>query len=241
MSKILTASILCVAFSHNLLAQELSKEEKRRIKEELKNYMSDMAGYKAKMDDLRSTLDSNEAEIKRLKDDLAYSETKQAELENKVAAYDIEIKKIQQENALLRGGYVEGGDTSVEKKFVQDMTKTPQKGTVYKVQIGLYKEFNINKYFEQPRFIGYEEVEGMNRYIISYFPDEEIAKKFVADVRKMGIKDAFVSKYIDGVRVYEWNKNPKYAGKPEPASLQEYLENEKREKSRTKKQTAEGY
>ena len=100
--------------------------------------------------------------------------------------------------------------------------------------------FNINKYFDQPRYIGYEEVDGMNRYIISYFPEEEIAKKFVADVRKMGVKDAFVSKYIDGQRVYEWSKNPKYAGKPEPASLQEHLENEKKEKARNKKQTAGG-
>jgi hypothetical protein len=87
----------------------------------------------------------------------------------------------------------------------------------------LYKNFSINKYFDAPRFIGYEEVDGLNRYIISYFPDEEIAKSFVSDVRKMGIKDAFVSKYIDGVRVYEWNKNPKYAGKPEPETLQDAL------------------
>jgi hypothetical protein len=68
----------------------------------------------------------------------------------------------------------------------------------------------------------------MNRYVISYFPDEETAKSFVADIRKLGIKDAFVSKYIDGVRVYEWDNNPKYKGKKVPASLSEALEMEQK-------------
>ena len=238
MKKSIVAATLLFLFAGAQAQTELTKEEKQRLKEELKSYMSDLAGYKAKMLDIRSTLDSNEVEIARLKDDLAYADTRQAELEFKVAAYDTELKKAQQENTLLKAGTVENPDPEVAQKVVTQMNKTPEKGTVYKVQIGLYEEFNINKYFDQPRYIGYEEVDGMNRYIISYFPEEEIAKKFVADVRKMGVKDAFVSKYIDGQRVYEWSKNPKYAGKPEPASLQEHLENEEKEKARSKKQTA---
>lgn len=240
MKKSIVAATLLFLFAGAQAQTELTKEEKQRLKEELKSYMSDLAGYKAKMLDIRSTLDSNEVEIARLKDDLAYADTRQAELEFKVAAYDTELKKAQQENTLLKAGTVENPDPEVAQKVVTQMNKTPEKGTVYKVQIGLYEEFNINKYFDQPRYIGYEEVDGMNRYIISYFPEEEIAKKFVADVRKMGVKDAFVSKYIDGQLVYEWSKNPKYAGKPEPASLQEHLENEKKEKARSKKQTAGG-
>ncbi|MFN8286453.1 MAG: hypothetical protein U0V74_06865 [Chitinophagales bacterium] len=228
MKKILSIALLALFCSAGLHAQELSKEEKKRLKEELKNYMSDLPGYKAKMEDLRNTLDSNEAEIKRLKDDQAYASTRQAELENRIASYDTKVKELTQENKMLKGDYVEDGDTTVTKKFMADMQHPPAKGTVYKVQIGLYKEFNINKYFDQPRYIGYEEVEGMNRYIISYFPDEEVAKQFVADVRKMGIKDAFVSKYIDGERVYEWSKNPKYKGKKEPQSLQEAVDMNKK-------------
>ena len=230
MKKLVTLAFCAVLMAASVSAQQLSKEEKKRLKEELKGYMSNLEGYKAKMEDLHTTLDSNEAEIKQLKDDLAYSSTKQAELENKVAAYDQQVQKLTQENQLLKGEYVEGGDTTVTQNYIKDMKNAPQKGTVYKVQIGLYKEFNINKYFDQPRYIGYEEVDGMNRYIISYFPDEETAKQFVVDVRKMGIKDAFVSKYIDGQRVYEWSKNPKYKGKKEPNSLQEAIDMDKKKK-----------
>lgn len=211
-------------------AQELSKAEKKRLKDELKTYEKDLAGYKAKMEDIRTTLDSNDAEIKRLRDDLAYASTKQAELENKIAGLDTDLKKAKDEAALLRGEQVEGADSEVVAKVQTAITNKAQQGTVYKVQIGLYKTFNINKYFEQPRYIGYEDVDGMNRYIISYFEDEEVAKGFVKDVRKMGIKDAFVSKYIDGQRVYEWSQNPKYKGKPEPSSLQEAIQSGKKKK-----------
>ena len=234
---VMLGTILMVQFS---FAQALSKEEKKRLKDELKSYEKDLAGYKAKMQDIRTTLDSNDAEIKRLKDDFAYSSTKQAELENKVADYDHEVVRLQTENNVLKGYAPDGSDSADVKAKTGGVstamvTNAAQKGTVYKVQIGLYKEFNINKYFEEPRFIGYEEVDGMNRYIISYFPDEEIAKDIVKDVRKMGIKDAFVSKYIDGQRVYEWSKNPKYAGKKEPASLQEAIDAENAKSKKKKK------
>lgn len=212
---------MLVQFAH---AQELSKAEKKRLKDELKAYEKDLAGYKAKMEDIHNTLDSNDAEIKRLKDDVAYASTKQAEQENTIATLESDLKKAQQEIAIMRGDNVEDADSEVVARVQTRINNAPQKGTVYKVQIGLYKDFNINKYFDQPRFIGYEEVDGMNRYIISYFPDEEVAKAFVADVRKMGIKDAFVSKYIDGIRVYEWSKNPKYKGKPEPQTVEEGIQ-----------------
>ncbi len=239
MKKLITLAFCGTLLATSVSAQQLSKEEKKRLKEELKGYMSNLEGYKAKMEDLHTTLDSNEAEIKHLKDDLAYASTKQAELENKVAAYDTQVQKLTQENQLLKGEFVEGGDTTVTQQYIKDMKNIPQKGTFYKVQIGLYKEFNINKYFDQPRYIGYEEVDGMNRYIISYFPDEEVAKQFVVDVRKMGIKDAFVSKYIDGQRVYEWSKNPKYKGKKEPSSLQEAIEMDKKKKKTSSSTTEE--
>jgi len=232
MKKFLPLIFLATIFSAAVFSQDLSKAEKKRLKDELKSYEKDLAGYKAKMENIRTNLDSNDAEIKRLKDDLAYASTQQAESENKIASLDTDLKKAKEEIALLRGETVENPDSEIVARVQTAITNKAEKGTVYKVQIGLYKEFNINKYFEQPRYIGYEEVDGLNRYIISYFGDEEIAKGFVKDVRKMGIKDAFVSKYIDGQRVYEWSKNPKYKGKPEPQSLQEALEANNKKKGK---------
>lgn len=261
-------ALLILFTFNNSFGQELSKEEKKRLKEEVKAYLNDLGGYKAKMEDIRITLDSNSAEIKRQKDDLAFAATMQAELENKLADFAKELERCHAEKNILRGGSGIAGDTTTYPEGATSsdggyvtiaestspgradlggtgagrsgsgatggsggaMNNTGKTGTVYKVQIGLYKKYNINKYFEEPRFIGYELEGGLNRYVISDFTDEGTAMNFVDDVRRMGIKDAFVAKYIDGQRVYEWNKNPKYKGKPVPTSLEEALELEKASK-----------
>jgi hypothetical protein len=189
--------------------------------------MSDLNGYKAKKEDIQATLDSNEAEIKALKEEII----SEADMRNKIAAYEAEIKKVKDENEELKSFNEEKLNAKVAKVVDQkldsvgkampiagntnsanatnDNNNAPTAstevvpGTIYKIQIGLYKHFNINKYFDDLKTIGYEQVDGKNRYVIGTFDNVDTAKKFVADVRKMGIKDAFVSKYVDGKRVYE--------------------------------------
>ncbi len=192
-----------------------NKDEYKKIKDELKNYMKHPEQYKAKMDANQADKDSADAQLSRLKADLKASQDNEAELQKKVAAADDQTKTLQDENAKLNEAVTAAKET--------DMKSSTAKGTIYKVQLGMYKGFNINKYFDQPRYIGYEEVDGMNRYVISYFPDQETALKFVADIRKLGLKQAFVAKYIDGTRVYEWSENPKYKGKKVPDSLEDAL------------------
>jgi hypothetical protein len=192
-----------------------AKEEEKKVKDELKNYMKHPEAYKAKMDAAQADKDSADAQIARLKGQLKASQDNEAELQKKVAAADEQTKTLQEENTKLNEAVTAAKDA--------DMKSTPTKGTVYKVQLGMYRGFNINKYFDQARYLGYEEVDGMNRYVISYFPDQETALKFVADIRKLGIHQAFVAKYIDGQRVYEWSENPKYKGKKVPDSLEDAL------------------
>ncbi len=225
---LITVLCLVINFSN---AQKLSKEETKQLKAELKNYEKDLAGYKAKMQDIRNTMDSSDAEIKRLKDDFAYASTKQAELENRVADYNGEITRLQSENNVLKGYAPDGSDSdavNLKKAQAAEMpveevpapkgkssksaaarrsaAKAPVAGTIYKVQIGLYKDFDITRYFEEPRSIGYETVEGMNRYVISDFPTEEVAQNFATEMARMGIKGAFVAKYENGKRIFEWGK-----------------------------------
>jgi len=196
-----------------------NKDEIKKIKDELKNYMKHPEQYKAKMDGNQADKDTSEAIIARLKADLKASQDNESELQKKLALGDEQTKTLQEENTKL--------NEAVTAAKEADLGNTPKTGTVYKVQLGVYKGFNIKKYFDKARSIGYEDVDGMNRYVISYFPDEATAQKFVADIRKLGVHDAFVAKYIDGVRVYEWNLNPKYKGKKVPDTLEEALSKDK--------------
>lgn len=236
MKKVLTLSVIALLVVNFCTAQELSKDEKKRLREELKIYMSDLNGYKAKKDDIQATLDSNEAQIKTLKE--MYKS--QEDIRMKMDAYEAEIGKVRVENTELKTF----NDEKVEKAVAEQVslkvdsivktlpvasaetgtatttnqttasTSTPKAtnstkkassqvvaGTTYKIQIGLYKTFNINRYFDDAKDISYEIVDGKNRYVISSFDNEQTAEQFVADVRKMGIKDAFVAKYVNGKRV----------------------------------------
>lgn len=240
MKKVLTLSVITLLAFNFCVAQELTKDEKKRLREELKIYMSDLNGYKAKKDDIQATLDSNEAQIKSLKE--AYKS--QEDVRMKMAAYEAEIAKVRTENTELQSFNevkVEKAVAEVVAEKMDSIAKTlpvasettestesastttgtnqpatasnaPAKsnkkvsnkvvaGTSYKIQIGLYKNFNINRYFENAKEISYEVVNGSNRYVIGSFDNEQTAEQFVEDIRKMGIKDAFVAKYVDGKRV----------------------------------------
>ncbi len=78
--------------------------------------------------------------------------------------------------------------------------KLPQ-GTAYGVQLGNYKFFDITKYFGTDKYmIAFFDNE-CHQYVVSYFTDKESAEACRKDIKKLGIKDAFVTKYIDGKRV----------------------------------------
>lgn len=193
---------VCGLLIANTAFGQLSKNDKQKLKNELKGYMSDLEGYKAKKEDLQMTLDSNEAQIKRLKDELAYTAMNQTEMQNKVEAYEKEVNKLRSENEELKTW----NDSTANEAMGATVPGAinSEKGTVYKIQVGNYKEFNLTKYFETPRYIGYEEANGTNRYIISSFTDRKVAFNFLEDIKRLGIKDAFVTKYIDGKRVEGW-------------------------------------
>jgi seryl-tRNA synthetase len=214
MKKGLTIVALIALLFNFSYAQKLSKDETKRIKDELKEYMKHPETYKAKVDQAKADKDASDAQITSLKGEAETAKATADDLQKKLADDDAKLAQMQEESDKAK----EAVATAKES----DM-KTAPKGTVYKIQLGMYKGFNVNKYFDQSRYLGYEQVDGMNRYVISYFPDEETALKFVNDIRKLGIRDAFVAKYIDGTRVYEWSENPKYKGKKVPNSLEEAL------------------
>ena len=215
MRKGLTLVALITLLFNYGYSQKLSKDEAKNIKNELKEYMKHPETYKAKMDEEKANKDASDAQITSLKSDLDAAKASADDLQKKVTADEDQIKQLQED--------ADKAKEAVAAAKEADVKGTPSTGTVYKIQLGMYKGFNVNKYFDQPRSIGYEQVDGMNRYVIGHFPDEQTALKFVDDIRKLGIRDAFVAKYIDGQRVYEWSENPKYKGKKVPNSLEEAL------------------
>ncbi len=74
-------------------------------------------------------------------------------------------------------------------------------GVFFEVQIGAFENFNLEKYKEGLAKLNIDYGGTMDQYTLGKFRELETALAFQKDIRKMGIKDAFIVAKIDGKRV----------------------------------------
>ena len=204
MNKIILLLLSLSLISGSVMSKELSKEDKKRIKSQLKEYLKNPDSFQKMMDHNKQTIDSNTAELAQRK----------ATIDQLSASFTITQKKVDDLESQLK---------ECQNKPVQTCPPcptpgvAPANGTVYKVQIGLYKKLDLSSYFAEPKYTGMEKVDGMNRYVFSYFNTKAEAEEFVADLRKLGLRGAFVAKYENGERIMEGKKaKTKSASKSTP-------------------------
>ena len=71
--------------------------------------------------------------------------------------------------------------------------------------------FDINKYLKETENFEGETRDGMNKYTIGAFKEFAIAEGFQKDVKKMGVSDAWVVPFIDGVQGYRMMKQGNFS------------------------------
>jgi high-affinity Fe2+/Pb2+ permease len=76
-----------------------------------------------------------------------------------------------------------------------------QTGLVYRVQIGAYVFYEMENSPENSGDFLTERAEGFNKYVIGSFRTYDDAGQFRDELQKMGMNDAWVVPYVDGVRV----------------------------------------
>lgn len=206
MFKYILPTLAALVLTSSVSGTDLSKAEKKAIKAELKGYKKDPAKFKSMIDNYKETIDSNQVTIAKGKDQINQLTNDFADAQKKLIERGAELKACQ--------------DKPVPKcPEVQDPLAIPATGTVYKVQLGLYRKFDMNSFFSKPKYVGSEKVDGLNRYIVSYFESKEEAEHFAGDLRKLGLHDAFVAKYADGERVYEKDTKKKKTTTTSPKKL----------------------
>ncbi len=185
--------VIIIAFSgSDLIAQKLTRAEKKALKKELRRYKKNLPAYKSlkenqeeKLDELYGKVNSAEAEVSELRSKLSACETEKSDCLAKQYSLETQIAELK------------------AKPIRPGISTIPDKGVGYKVQMGYYRFFNINEYFESPKIMHYEAIDGGNKYMVGYFTDPQKALDFRDDIVRLGIKDAFVVKYVDGIRTTE--------------------------------------
>lgn len=172
------ACVLVILFSAQYASsQNLSKAEKKKLKKELKQYKKNPSSYKKMKTKTKAEIDERDETIAEL--------TKQLDQQN------VELRT-------LRDSF-----NALNKKFSNllssSSTQIPS-GTVYAVQIGYFELLQLDEFNKRIRTVRAENQEGGKRYVIGYFKDLNNAIQFGEEIKTIGIDDAFVSQYVNGVR-----------------------------------------
>ena len=94
----------------------------------------------------------------------------------------MEVQKLRLENARLRE--LSGDDLQIG----------------FEVQVGAFEHFDISAYADE--LIRFKEINsnGVYKYVLGQFSRYEDAESFLQDIKKMGLKDAFIAGIVNGER-----------------------------------------
>lgn len=73
-------------------------------------------------------------------------------------------------------------------------------GTIYEVQIGAFKLYDPSKYTDNYTSMNFVQEDGFNKLTVGRFKAYNAASAFREDLRKMGIRKAWIVKLVDGNR-----------------------------------------
>jgi hypothetical protein len=165
----------------------MTKAEKKALKKEIKTYKKAPESYADMKDKNAKTVSSLEHEVDSLRTALA-AETEKAN------GLSILLDDAKSNLETLKSASVECG-------------KVPDKGTVYSVQIGNYKKLDLRESFDSNKGLRTEHFTGGNAYMVGNFASLSEAIEFTKNMKKLGITDAFVTQYIDGERIIDFDAN----------------------------------
>lgn len=163
-----------------------TRAEKKKLKQELKTYR------KMKPMEIRSMKLNYENKLK--------------DKNNQAQQFKILQKRVDSLQTLLNSNGAKLLSLESQLLAAQADAASAKKGTAkgyyYRVQLGAYKFFDVksktNK--EDDTFLT-ETKNEIDKYVVGLFFTLEEADKFKNDIRKLGIKDAFVVPYKDGQRI----------------------------------------
>lgn len=185
----ISLAILFISFN-TLTAQELSKAEKKALLTEIKA----MKKSPEKLLKIKQTQEFNENLVDEQSDIISG-------LKNEVQVTE---KKLTATQEILAATEIQLGEMiKTQKNLNSSGTSTApmnHTGKKYRVQIGLYKNLDFSYLLKDPKYLVHEYIDGTHRYSIGNFNSEEEADLFKVEMRKLGVKGAFVSTYTDGLR-----------------------------------------
>lgn len=134
-----------------------------------------------------------------------------SEYESKIESLEKKVSELESENENLESALADEEEKSlmlnarlqealaIARPYMSDRMPTE---VYFKVQLGAYQDLNIQESFTKEKTLQTEEAEAsVKKYVIGEFNSFETAKKFESDLKKLGIKDAWLVPYKNQRRI----------------------------------------
>lgn len=193
-------SIVCISLSiavGSVNAQkQLSKEEEKEWKKTAKEYVKNpeaLAQLTKDKQELQRVNNSLESDNNLLKTQMNTKDNRIASLESQIDQLSMDLEAAQMAEPISQPVF-----TSTDNPD----ERVPM-GTIYRVQIGAFeKDKNkIPSELDTTKDLTIEQSENYQKIVLGQFTSKTEADKLQKHLRKVGVKDAWVVVYKDGVRV----------------------------------------
>ncbi|PIY13000.1 MAG: Ezrin/radixin/moesin family protein [Flexibacter sp. CG_4_10_14_3_um_filter_32_15] len=184
---------ICLIFllsTNSIFAQSMSKEQEKVWKKRQKS-MS-VEEFKKKVEGYETATD----EAYKLEKQVVSTTQVLAERERRIDSLEQALADAQ--NGAGSSSNAENSDSDASSS---DGGDNYSKGTVYRVQVGAFRNKDLMKFVGHRRFHAEEDQDGVKKYTIAAFRDYWEADLFKKYLREMGVNDAWIVSYKDGVRV----------------------------------------
>lgn len=174
-------------------------QSKKEKKEELKHWKNQVKKYKKNPLSLKKFVENCE----NFKDD-------SKELQDQVNSFETEnnqnlrrISQLEQELARLNNSLMDAEEKTRQMSMQQEemADKGLMMGLVYRVQIGAYSERSLDTDLDTTEEMDLEDADGMQKILIGQFRELPKAEQLQDYMKTIGVSDAWVVPYRDGVRI----------------------------------------
>ncbi len=150
--------------------------------------------------ELTAEVESAKSSLNQCQDELAAAQKQIAETKAMLGNNSNQFSQIQAENVALQSELANLQDqlSTVTQKM---QASSDDYGVWFRVQIGAYEERHIDKNLETTKELSLEERNKLQKVALGRFRKYEDAKLLQKQLQAMGLKDAWIVSYKDGVRV----------------------------------------
>ena len=181
-----------ILMTGNLHAQELSKENKKKYQNLAKQYKKNPASLKKLTDEHRKFKKENALlvnEINQLRSQAGNSDQQFDQLRN-----DLEMANQRLMEANARIDELSSQPAPAPKEDYMS-------GVVFRVQLGAYKDRQIAERLEPGENMAMEDSDDLQKIVVGQFRDYEKASRLKKNLIAMGLDDAWIVSYRDGMRI----------------------------------------